>query len=276
MPNQDQQQSDPYILKSATRADLELARLRSIEEIYDPGTRKLLGSLGMAGGWSCLEVGAGAGSIARTMAEAVGCAGKVIATEIDRTLLADLAHPGVRVIEHDITRDHLPTESWDLIHVRSVLEHLPSPTAAVSQLVSSLVRGGRLLVEAIDVSDESLDRAAQQAPNSKAATAFLQFSRAVNQLMVLTGADPELGTRLADILTEHGLERVEHERRHPLVPGGSRGFYALTYARLAPAFRKHGLISTADDHLTSTFDDRSATFPAVPIVAAFGYAPAAV
>jgi len=45
--------------------------LAGIEATWDPGTRELLDSLGVGSGWSCLEAGAGAGSIAAWLAERV-------------------------------------------------------------------------------------------------------------------------------------------------------------------------------------------------------------
>jgi hypothetical protein len=55
--------------------DEERARLRLIEEINDPATTCRLSSLGLTSGWRCLELGAGAGSIACWMAERVAPSG---------------------------------------------------------------------------------------------------------------------------------------------------------------------------------------------------------
>ncbi|MCX4679437.1 methyltransferase domain-containing protein [Streptomyces sp. NBC_01433] len=267
-------QPTPYVLDSAARADLEFDRLRTIEQVYDPGTEELLTQVDPAPGWSCLEVGAGAGSIARRLASTAGESGRVVATDTDPRFLRNIAHPGVNVIEHDITTDPLPPGSWDLIHARSVLEHLPDPESVLARLIPSLAPHGQLFAEAIDVSTETLAIAAAQAPDRKTATAFLEFATAVHRLMTLAGAHPELGSNLPVILAAHGLESITHQRRHPLVPGGKRGFYALTLARLAPAFQDHGLLDTTDGHLSSLFDDPSVVFPALPIGAAHGHAPA--
>jgi hypothetical protein len=47
-------------------------RLAGFEATWDPGTRQLLGSLGVGPGWRCLEAGAGGGSIAAWLAARVG------------------------------------------------------------------------------------------------------------------------------------------------------------------------------------------------------------
>ena len=47
-------------------------RLASIEAQYDPITIRSLERCDIAGGWQCLEVGAGGGSIATWLCERVG------------------------------------------------------------------------------------------------------------------------------------------------------------------------------------------------------------
>lgn len=50
----------------------ELERLRMIEEVFDPASRKRLPGAGLQSGWRCLEVGPGAGSVMTWMGEVVG------------------------------------------------------------------------------------------------------------------------------------------------------------------------------------------------------------
>jgi ubiquinone/menaquinone biosynthesis C-methylase UbiE len=49
----------------------------------NPGTIRRMGNIGVTDGWICLEVGAGAGSIARWLARRVGPTGSVVATDLD-------------------------------------------------------------------------------------------------------------------------------------------------------------------------------------------------
>ena len=53
-----------YALASVEHAP-ELSRLQKLQAINDPATLSRLDEIGVAAGWRCLEVGAGAGSIAR-------------------------------------------------------------------------------------------------------------------------------------------------------------------------------------------------------------------
>ena len=61
----------------------EQQRLAGAEEIFDPATLRHLDSIGIAPGMRCLEIGGGAGSVARFMAERVGPTGWVLVTDLD-------------------------------------------------------------------------------------------------------------------------------------------------------------------------------------------------
>lgn len=51
---------------------------------------------------------------------------------------------------HDIVKDPLPAHSFDLIHARLVLAHLPARDQVLPRLVASLRPGGWLVVEDFD------------------------------------------------------------------------------------------------------------------------------
>jgi 2-polyprenyl-3-methyl-5-hydroxy-6-metoxy-1,4-benzoquinol methylase len=123
----------------------ELERLRLLEDVADPGTIQILAGLGIQPGWRCLEVGAGAGSIARRLAEAAG-ATTVVATDVNVDYLSELEETGVRVLQHDVTSDPAPGQ-FDLIHIRHVLVHLRQRHDVITRLASWLSPGGYLVVE---------------------------------------------------------------------------------------------------------------------------------
>ena len=50
----------------------EHARLRALEDAFDGASIRHLAERGVGAGWRCLEVGCGAGSVARWLAERVG------------------------------------------------------------------------------------------------------------------------------------------------------------------------------------------------------------
>src|SRR5437899_2000281 len=100
-------------------------RLRLAEAVFDPVTTSRLTFLGVGPGWRCLEVGAGAGSIAVWLARRVAPSGQVTASDIDTRFLDRLEpQPGLEVLRHDITGVGLPPATFDLVHARLVLQHL--------------------------------------------------------------------------------------------------------------------------------------------------------
>src|SRR5687767_2363356 len=92
----------------------ERSRLALLEEIFDPGTVRHLEALGVDAGWRCLEVGAGAGSVARWLCERVGAGGRVVVTDLETGLLEPL--PGefrcAEVLRHDVVADDLPADAF--------------------------------------------------------------------------------------------------------------------------------------------------------------------
>lgn len=125
-------------------------RFEALPRLFDSTTIRHLEALGVGPGWSCLEVGAGGGTIARWLADRVGPEGRVLATDIDPRFLTGLDEPPIEVLRHDITVDPLPEASFDLAHTRLVLGHLPKRDEALRKLVGALKPEGWLLVEEFD------------------------------------------------------------------------------------------------------------------------------
>jgi SAM-dependent methyltransferase len=142
----------------------EPRRLQLLEEHADPTSIRRLEATGIGQGWKCLEVGAGRGSIARWLGKTVGPSGEVVALDLDTSLLADLDEPNIEVVEGDILDIDLPEASFDLVHARLVLMHVPERRRALERIVSLLRPGGSLVVEELDwmaiLTDPDPDRVA--------------------------------------------------------------------------------------------------------------------
>nr|WSX49111.1 class I SAM-dependent methyltransferase [Streptomyces sp. NBC_00974] len=124
----------------------ELERLRLLEKTYDPGTVQALGRLPMRPDWRCLELGAGAGSIAYWLAERVPD-GSVLALDIDPRFIDGDRAPHLEVRGSDLTTDDFPPGSFDLIHARAVFMHLPQREEIVERVMRWLAPGGWLVLE---------------------------------------------------------------------------------------------------------------------------------
>jgi SAM-dependent methyltransferase len=127
-------------------AGSEAERLGAVERAFDVQSQNVLLEVGVRAGWSCWEVGAGRGSIARWLSVVVGSDGQVLATDLDDRWF-DPARTGIAFRRHDVVRDSAPGHAFDLVHARFVLEHLPDPRAVIARLAESLRPGGVLVLE---------------------------------------------------------------------------------------------------------------------------------
>jgi SAM-dependent methyltransferase len=97
----------------------EYARLRSIEDLFDPVSKRYLRTIGVRQGWRCLEVGCGAGGVAMWPADEVGPTGKVVATDLDTGFLEGRhGRANLEVRRHNLTQDPLEDATYDLVHAR--------------------------------------------------------------------------------------------------------------------------------------------------------------
>jgi SAM-dependent methyltransferase len=219
-------------------AELERRRLQHLGALFDESTIGRLRRLGAQPGWQCLEVGAGSGSVARALAALVAPDGHVLATDVDdRFVNSDEPHLEFRV--HDITIDPLPEQLFDLAHARGVLEHLRERERALATMVAATRPGGLVLVEDPDwlVFD------AQPLP-----PAFGALHRAARDAYVASaGYDPNLGSRLPDLLVRTGLVDVDAEGKVFTMRGStpSMEWYVLGIERALPALVEAGIVDQA-------------------------------
>lgn len=187
--------------------DDELIRLRLLEERYDARTFSRLSALGPLAGTMCLEVGAGAGSVALWLVAQAGPAGRVVATDADPRFLADAATAGVEVRRHNILADPLEPRLYDLVHCRALLCHLHDPAQALRTMAAAVRPGGWLLIEDADyVSLVAADPAHPRSP---------RFDAVMRKLLAFIAAgrafDPFFGRRLPGLVAAAGLTAAGHE-----------------------------------------------------------------
>lgn len=175
--------------------DLERVRLGLLGRSRDPHTFARFDAVGVGAGWRCLEVGAGAGTVTAWLADRVGAAGAVVATDLDISHHAPAA-ANVTLLQHDIVHDPLPGTGFDLVHARAVLQHIPEREAVLGTLCRTLRPGGVLVIE------ESDFRAfvAQPLPEPYATVHAL-----MNSTDFTPWREPDFGTRLVALLAARGL-----------------------------------------------------------------------
>ncbi len=218
-------------------------RLRGIEARFDPGTIRHLEACGVSEGWHCLEVGAGAGSIAEWLCQRVGRTGRVFATDVETRFLDVLDNPNLEARKHDIVTDDLPEGAFDLAHARMVLSHLPGHEQALRKMVSALKPGGWLVSEEMDNISVTL-----VSPSDTACTElYMKVENGVARAMASRGHVYDLGRRLYGLLREHGLTDVQAEGRVLLRRAGAYAEVArLTVEQLREDIVESGLATKGE------------------------------
>ena len=120
----------------------EGSRLALMSQLLDPMHRRYIESLGVGQGARALEVGCGNGSISAWLAERVCPRGRVVAVDIDLSLV-DVRSPRLELRQGDIVAGPVDPGGFDLVTARAVLHHVKDVEVAIRNLAASLAPGGR-------------------------------------------------------------------------------------------------------------------------------------
>lgn len=217
----------------------ERERLRQISDYQDLPTIRRLEEIGVGTGWRCLDVGAGAGSIAAWLGSHVGPTGHVLATDLEIDALGAVAAGNVEVRRHDVRTEPLPAAAFDLVHARLLLIHLPERIAVLDAMVTAARPGGWVVVGDLDFHTV---RPVRPTPEmDRVIAAFDPVVRAA-------GWDPGTGARLTAMFEESGLRDVEAESWQSYQRGGAvmPTILRMTYRRLRPVLLAGGRITEAE------------------------------
>jgi SAM-dependent methyltransferase len=230
--------------------DDEQRRLEGITRTYDPITQKCLSGLGVSPGWRCLEVGAGTGTIAHWIAERVAPT-QVIAVDRSTKLIPDA--PNLHVIQADALSSELPAElapgSFDLIHTRFLLMHLPERKRLLARLASWLAPGGWL------VAGESIDFTTRTSPHIAYGDTFAAMWAALHDTI---GTDITWVRRYPELFAGLGLIDTGMEVFLPSAHAGApiSDFWKITWAQSRDRILATGLVDEAGfGHALALFDD---------------------
>ncbi len=246
-----------------------LQRLQLLEGVLDPVTTRHLEAIGVAPGWVCLEVGAGAGSVAQWLATRVGPTGRVVATDIQTRFLDAHAGTGLEVRRHDILEDDLEEGRYDLVHCRTVLMGLPEPERALARMANAVRPGGWLMVEETDYgsilsSDVTDPSAALFTSTLRNGIGFLRGSRIV---------DPYFGRRVRGLVEGLGLVGVAQDGWTQVVRGGepmARFDAATIQMGAAPMIAAGQLTQEELADVQRRFVDPAVTYPGLTLFSAWG------
>jgi len=264
--------SEHRYFASGEKNELELNRLRLLEGIFDPMTIRHLEMIAASEGWNCLEVGAGAGSVAQWLSTRVGPTGRVVATDIDTRFLRRASVPNLEIRQHDILKDDLETGQYDLVHCRGVLMHLPEPEKGLKRMADAVRPGGWLLIEEFDYGSVlSTD------VTNPSAVLFTTTLRALFDFLRKRGTlDPYFGRRVRALVEQLGFVDVCQEGWTRMYRGGepmARLSAATLQAAAKPMIAAGLLTQEQHDSVQCLYLDPAFNYLGLTAFAAWGKRP---
>ncbi len=133
----------------------ERRRLSRLNELMNDSS---LAAMHLQGGEKILDVGSGLGQLSLAMVRAAGLRARLVGVERDATQLAEATENSRRAREGDRVEFRngdamslpLRDDEWgtfDVVHARFLLEHVPDPQAVVNEMVRAARVGGRIVLE---------------------------------------------------------------------------------------------------------------------------------
>jgi len=257
---------------SGEKDEVELNRLRLMERILDPTTTRHLEMMGVTEGWKCLEVGAGAGSVAQWLSMRVGPAGKIVATDIDIRFIRQLRIPNLDIRQHDIVKDNLEKGQYDLVHCRTVLMQIPEPQKAMNRMVEAVRPGGWMIIEETDYGSIG----STEVTNPSAALFTTTLRIVADFLRKRKIVDPYFGREVRGLIEQYGFIDVNQEGWTCMVRGGEpmARFDAATIQMAAKPLIGAGLLAQEQhDSVQRLFLDPTFNYPGLTMFSAWGRKP---
>jgi 2-polyprenyl-3-methyl-5-hydroxy-6-metoxy-1,4-benzoquinol methylase len=186
--------------------------------ILDAHSFEVLAGLDLAPGSRCLDIGPGAGTVTRWLADAVGQTGRVVALDVAPQHLP--ATDVIEVRQGDVRTDDLGPDGYDLIHARLVLMHLPERVEVLRRLTGALRPGGRIVLSEWECSAEDM---LVHAADPAAFDAYLAFHRGLMAIGEAHGLSKIWAREVPAAMAAAGLVDVESAVFNRLWAGGEPG-----------------------------------------------------
>jgi 2-polyprenyl-3-methyl-5-hydroxy-6-metoxy-1,4-benzoquinol methylase len=243
VPSREGSRESYRISDDAEQQELEQERLHVLARARDPMTQRVLDEIGVGAGWSCCDVGSGAGTIARWLAERVGPTGRVVSLDVD-TRFQPASHGIVEVRRHDVVHEPIGDAEYDLIHARALLQHLDQRERVLDDMVRAARPGGWVVV----TDSDWIQFDDQPVPEP-----FATLSRVLRAHSAAAhGHDAAWGRRLLAAFQRRGMRDVHADGVVYTMHGGtdSAEWYVAGLARSIEMHRRAGTLPAdfpADD-----------------------------
>jgi len=214
---------------------LEHERLLVLARARDPMTRRVLGEIGVAAGWECCDVGSGAGTIARWLADQTGPTGRVVSLDVD-TRFQPASDGVIDVRRHDVVHEPIGDSEFDVVHARALLQHLDQRERVLDEMVRAAKPGGWVVV----TDSDWIQFDAQPVPEPFATLSRLLRAHSASS----HGHDATWGRRLLAEFQRRGMRDVHADGVVYTMHGGtdSAEWYVAGLARSIELHRTAGTL----------------------------------
>jgi ubiquinone/menaquinone biosynthesis C-methylase UbiE len=230
----------------------EHKRLIAQGTLFDPLTRRLLLAAGLAPGMRVLDIGSGAGNVARLAAELVGPDGAVVGIDADPAAVElagrDTTAPNVQFRVADAQTLDGVEGGFDAVTGRLILLFLPDPVAALRAAAARVRPGGVICMHEADLA--YLWASPQPELWGQVRAWFLET-------LERAGGEARMGPRLYSLFTAAGLARPRLlvEAYAEGGPGAPAWGFANVVSGVVPLMEKLG-VTTAAEVDPATLADR--------------------
>ncbi|MFI7098600.1 methyltransferase domain-containing protein [Streptomyces sp. NPDC050161] len=247
-------------------------RFAALSALFDPSTFRHFGTVGVGEGWRCWEVGAGGPTVPSWLAERVGPAGYVVATDIDTSWMRQAV--GFEALRHDVAAEPPPAGGpFDLIHARLVLVHVADRAKALRSMTEALRPGGWLVLEDADPALQPLICPDEYGPQQELAN---RLRRGFRALLKERGADLAYGRKLPRLLREAGLADVRADAYFPIASPACTVLEEATVRQVRDKLVAAGLATDEEiDRHLATVAAGGLDLATSPMISAWGRRPVA-
>lgn len=182
----------------------EIERLRVQSAAFARDVEVMLDLIGVSDGWSCVDLGCGPGGITAPLSRRVGSAGRVTGLDKDAQFLERArmhAPPNVEFRQGDAYASDLPSDSFDLVHMRFLASTAGDPERLIREATRLCRPGGFVALQEPDCGTLNC-----YPPHP----AWEKLKGAVVGVFNAIGGDVHLGQRLYRLVRQMGLADVHY------------------------------------------------------------------
>jgi ubiquinone/menaquinone biosynthesis C-methylase UbiE len=209
---------DPNAVYALGSTSGESARLQRQADELRPESAALLDRVPLQAGDAAIDLGCGPRGIIELLCDRVSPGGRVVGLDSDPAhvamaseLVARNGHEDVELVCADARDTGIESDSFDLVHARTLLINLPEPEEVLTEMVR-LARPGGWVAGLEPDTGVAIYHPPLPALDRITEIFRLAFSR--------NGADPRIGRRLGELYRRAGLEEVGVDARAAAYPVG--------------------------------------------------------